>query len=223
MDDRFHHAFLPPAVRVCGRELRSFTVWHDLILGAIRSPLVTPGMDLRPGDLLVAVRSVRSRYGKPVRFRPSLRDIWWKWRMLRRPALFHREAGKFLAWMKLQASPPQFYKTGGSFSSATIDRGPQCLAIVCSLMERGHMGRAEAWNTNIGEARWMDAQLAQLRGVELHFLDDADLDESPIDLSGLTDEEALTMFIRDLGDNDLARKTFRHWQKHTKRKEAASA
>ena len=67
----------------------------------------------------------------------------------------------------------------------------------------------------------MDAQFAQLEGIQLRFLDDVDLDDSPPDLSTLTDEEAMAMFQRDLPE-EIIGDTFEHWKKNIKRKEGKS-
>lgn len=64
---------------------------------------------------------------------------------------------------------------------------------------------------------WLDAQFAQLEGIELRFLDDEDLDENPLDLSTLTDDQAMTMFKKDLPP-ELAESTFDHWMKNIKKK-----
>lgn len=225
MDDRFFNAFLPPTVRVCGRRLTRFTVWHHFILSAIDSPVVAETELFRPADLLLALRACRSTYGRRVSFRPSLADAAWAWRMRRNPALFSREARRFFEWVATQSSPPVLWREnhGGDSVRKVVDSGPQCLALVCSLMSRGGLSKAEAWNMPIGEARWTDAQLAQVEGVPVHFLDDADLDGSRDDLSGLTDEQALEKFRAELPNERLAQQVFDDWRKNIKRKDARHA
>lgn len=63
---------------------------------------------------------------------------------------------------------------------------------------------------NLGKAMWMDAQFARLEGVDLRFLDDDDLDDSPIDLSGLTETEAREYFCSILTPTQ-AEAVFNNW------------
>lgn len=65
---------------------------------------------------------------------------------------------------------------------------------------------------------WMDAQFAQIHGVNLRFLDDADLDDSEVDLSSLTDDEAMIKFQRELPE-ELIGATFDYWLCNIKRKD----
>ena len=99
-----------------------------------------------------------------------------------------------------------------------VESGPRCLGLVCSLMTRGGMTEDAAWNCSLGRAMWLDAQFAQLHGIDLRFLDDEDLDDSEVDLSGLTDEEAMQKFQHDLPE-DLVGATFDHWLANIKRKD----
>ena len=68
---------------------------------------------------------------------------------------------------------------------------------------------------------WMDAQFAQLHGVDLRFLDDADLDNSEIDLSKLTDDEAMNKFQNELPE-EFVGPTFDHWLANTKGKRGSA-
>jgi hypothetical protein len=83
-------------------------------------------------------------------------------------------------------------------------------------MSRGGMTEQQAWDCNLGRAMWMDAQFAQLNGVDLRFLDDEDLDDSEIDLSTLTDEQAMEKFQRDLPE-ELVGSTYEYWRAKIKK------
>jgi hypothetical protein len=217
VDDRFYHAFLPPVAEICGRRLERFSLWHHVVLSAIQSPLVGHSDKITAADLLVAVRVCRLKYGE-TKLAPGIRDIIWRIKFQHNRDLFVSELEKFFKWTKLQTSPPKYYINKRSTSISGIDRGSRCLALVCSMMHRAGMSMAEAWELTLGQAAWMDAQLAQVTGVDLRFLDDEDVnDDSPIDISTLTDDEALAMFRRDL-PAELVDASFKHWKENVKGK-----
>lgn len=215
MDDRFYHSFLPPEVKVCGHHLTTFSLWHHLVLSAVNSPIALGGEVITIPDLLAAVRVCRLRYGKKS-ISPGIRDAIWKWRLTRNPKLFRREAEKFYRWMELQCSPPKFMRTdshGGTHKG--VERGSRCLGLACSLMYRGGIPEADAWDCNLGKAMWLDAQFAQIEGLPLRFLDDEDLVEEEIDLSTMSDAEAMEKFTSELPDG-IAQATFEHWKSNIK-------
>jgi hypothetical protein len=220
MDDRFFHAFLPPSATICGRRLDRFTLWHHLILSAIGSPINGSSDKISMADLLVAVRVCSLRYGE-TSLKPGLRDTVWHFLMRRNRPLFLSQIRHFIEWMNAQCSPPKFYRKSGSQSATVdhgIDRGSRCLALVCSLMHNAGMSRAEAWECSLGEAMWMDAQLAQIKGLDIRFLDDADLEDEPIDMADLSDAQALAMYQRDLPPA-FVEASFKHWRENIKRRD----
>lgn len=218
MDDRFYHSFLPPIAKICGRKLTTFSLWHHLVLSAIGSPVALGGERVTISDLLVAVRVCGLQYGG-TNIRPTIRDAWWGRKLKKNPDLFRRQVESFYDWMAKQSSPPKFLRVGvGDAVSNGVESAPRCLGLVCSLMTRGGMQEATAWNCSLGRAMWMDAQFAQIHGVNLRFLDDADLDDSEVDLSSLTDDEAMIKFQRELPE-ELIGATFDYWLCNIKRKD----
>jgi len=188
-----------------------------MILSAIGSPVAVGGDKVTITDLLVAVRVCGLTYGQSD-IRPKIKDAWWKRKLSKDLALFRSETEKFYEWMAKQCSPPKFHRPGAMGTHKGIERGPRCLGLACSLMSRGGIPEADAWNYSLGRAMWMDAQLAQLSGIDLRFLDDADLDESEIDLSTLTDDQAMAQFQSELPE-DLIGPTFEYWRASIKRKD----
>lgn len=217
MDDRFYHSYLAPEVKVCGRNLQTFTLWHHLVLSSINSPVALGGPNISIPDLLLAVRVCGLKYGEQ-QIKPTIKDVFWRLKLTRNKKRFREEASKFYAWMSLQCSPPRFYR-GGNTGGVTkgIESGPRCLGLACSLMYRGGVNEHDAWNSSLGKALWMDVQFAQLEGIQLRFLDDADLDDSEIDLSELTDEEAMEIFKADLPE-EFVQGSFDHWKTNIKGK-----
>ena len=168
-------------------------------------------------DLLLAVRVCGLKYGNQ-EIKPKFKDVWWRIKLTRNPKLFRQEAEKFYLWMARQCSPPRFYRGGNTGGmSKGIESGPRCLGLACSLMYRGSISEYDAWNSSLGKAMWMDAQFAQLEGIQLRFLDDADLEDTEIDFSQLTESEALAMFKAELPE-DLVDATFENWKMNIKNK-----
>jgi hypothetical protein len=208
MDDRFYRAFLPPQTKVCGRRLRRFTLWHHFVLCAIQSPVGLGGETLSVADLLAASKTCTLTFGGDASIRPRFRDIFWRWALTRWKWLFRREAKRLYDWIGLNCSGPIFWREHGRESTAPS--GPQVFALVCSLMQRGGMSEAEAWNTSFGSAQWYDPQFAQLEGVPIHFLDEATL-TTPFDPFAMTDEEAMATFSRDLPP-EMVQPSFDRWK-----------
>jgi len=224
VDDRFYSAFLPPTVRVCGRTLETFSLWHHFVLSAMGSPVAHGGETINAGQLLAAARICALRYGgRSSSLRPRLWDIWWKRRLLRSEARMRAEAGKLYQWIGAHGSGPFYWrKTRGEGGGESPANGPACLALVCSLMMRGGLSRADAWNTSLGEALWLDAQFAQLEGVPLHFVDEAMVGEAPLDLDEMSEADALAMFERDL-PAELVTASFAAWQDNRNRHQEGAA
>lgn len=213
MDDRFYNAFLPPTIRIAGRSLKRFTIWHQFLLSAVGSPIYTGAEKFTVKDLLVAAKCCRSKYGKSITLKATLYDIWWGFLYHKLPWLFELHASRLWEWIGIQCSQPKYWRKshgGGHYSG--IDRSPKCLGMACSLMARAGFTREDAWNTPLGEAQWIDAQIAKLEGVGIQFLNDDDLKDEAVDISNLTEEEAFELFNRELPNEKLALASFEHWK-----------
>jgi hypothetical protein len=215
VDDRFFNAFLPPSATICGRRLERFTLWHHLGLSAIGSPILSRSGAIVPRDLLAAVAIIRKSCGKPVSIRPCLLDFIWHWALCRWPDIFRREVESLWSWIDLQSSAPIYYRISRTGDTATtLNSGPQCLYYKSILMAKGGFTEAQAWNMPLGKAMWEVAQIIAIEDGNINFLDEDDLDDSPIDLSDMTEEEALAMFRRDLPTEEMAQATFKHWKEN---------
>lgn len=218
MDDSFYNAFLPARVRICGRKLDGLTLWQAFLLAASGSPFAGFSDRIRPQDLVAAAKICTARHGQPFRYRQSLRDAWWVGRLKRRPDLFRRECRRFSQFIADHNKGPVLWhrSDGGGIS---LKAAPTMLRLACSLMAMAGLDESAAWNCTMGKALWMDGALGQINGQSISFLCEDDLDDSEIDLSGLTDEEALAKFRRDLPP-DLVDASFEHWRINTKRHHA---
>lgn len=215
MDERLAHAFLPPTCKIAGRRISFFTLWGRFLLEALENPFALGGT-FGPEDLVAAVKIVRARHGRPFSMRPTLRDFYWISKYKRNPRRFKRDAEIFDEWIGLQHSPPKYWKKpsalSGQSEQAMIDRTPSTLGLACSLMARAGFSKSDAWNTPIGEARWMDAQLAKMEGAGICFLDDADLLDTADPFEGLSDSEVLEHFRSNFGDEERAVRAFEDWK-----------
>jgi hypothetical protein len=216
MDDRFFNAFLPPSVSICGRRLERFTLWHQLLLDAVRSPITMERGEITPPDLLAAVAIFRTSYRGRIK-NSRLLDGVWLWAMCRWPDIFQRELRHLYAWMRVQTSHPRYFRTRPGDQTHTLNSGPQCLSYKAVLMSKGGFSEEEAWNMPLGQSMWEVAQIAAQESGDIHFLDDADLDDAPVDISAMDDEAALAMFRRDMPSEELAMATFEHWRTNIKR------
>jgi hypothetical protein len=219
VDDRFYSAFLPPQVKVCGRTLDKFTLWHHFVLSAIGSPVALGGDKLTVPDLLAAAKACTLVYGESRSLRPSLRDIWWRRQLSLNPRALRHEAQTLYRWIEENGKGPLFWrKTDGETNEG--GSGPQCLLLVCSLMNRGGMSREQAWNTPLGEALWMDATFAKLEGVPLHFVDEEEATGNEgFDLYAMTEAEVRALYSRDLPAN-LVEPSIARWKKEKEARRA---
>lgn len=182
MDDRFFTAYFPGCARVCGRVLNDFSPFHYLLLRAIDSPLINPEGVNRPSDLLAAVAACRNRFGSPVKLKPTLRDLLWRLRMDRNPALFKREIVKFSLWMTSHSSGPRFWEIVSGGPATRELTGPDVLTLVIPVIMKTGMTEKDVLNMSLGRLQWMSAEISEIEGSTLRFLFDGDLqDDFPED------------------------------------------
>jgi len=177
VDDRFFTAYFPGCARVCGRVLIDFSPYHYLLLKAVNSPFLDANGVNTPADLLAAVAACRNKFGQPVKIKPTFRDALWKWRMMRNPKLFRKEAITFSKWMAAHTSGPRFWQviTGGPKTRDLT--GPDILTLIVPLMIKTGMSEADAWNMSLGRAQWMNAEIQEIEGSDRRFLYEGDLTE----------------------------------------------
>ena len=213
MDDRFFNAFLPPTTKIAGRKLSKFTLWHYFLLSAINSPVIA-GRSFGISDLIAAAKCCTHEYGSDVDMQPTFKDVWWSYKYKKQQSKFKKHGILFYEWMNMQSMGPKFWRSVNNANTTTkkLDNGPKCLAIACSLMHRAGFNCKEAWNTPLGQAQWMDAQMAKLEGVELNFMDESDMQDHIDPFDQMTPEQVLETMRKDLPTEELAMKSFEHWQ-----------
>jgi len=177
VDDSFFTAYFPGSVTVCGRRLDRFTSHHYLLLRALDSPFMAASGTIDSAALLVAVSACRKSFGDEPRLRPTLKDAFWRLRMMRSPKLFERECKKFAAWMAAQASGPKFWEVISGGQKTRDLTGPDILTLVTSLMMKTSISESEAWDMPLGRAKWLNAEINELEGSERRFLYQGELME----------------------------------------------
>jgi len=163
MDKRFLSAFTDPArIKILGRFVSPFSMLHRVQLEAAESPLLRGGDDIRPIDLLVAVKVCA---GEPLG-KPSWKDSWYLGKMANNPQYFVEQVDRFSKFVLVE-SWPKFWerKTTGGQSNGV----PWCLAVVANLVSNG-IPMEQAWKMPESQAIWMNSAFAVIKGAELKVL-----------------------------------------------------
>ena len=171
-------------------------------------------------DIQVAAKACSLKHGDKIDLKPGFRDVIWGIRLRKSKRLLRREAQKLYAWIASQSQGPILWHHRAGGGGVSLRSGPSCLALACSLMSRGNCSMSEAWNTSNSEALWMDAAFAQIGGTPIGFLDEEMVSYDPVDISELTDADALAMLKNDLPSH-LVEASFDHWKRHVKRRQNA--
>lgn len=153
----------------------------------------------RPSDLLVALAACRNRFGEPVSLKPSIRDIFWRIRMDRNPALFKREAIKFSQWMAAHSSGPKFWEIVSGGPATRELTGPDILTLVIPVFMKTGMTENNIWNMSLGRLQWISAEISEIEGSTLRFYFDEDSQDDPTGGQDLADME---YFANVEGDED---------------------
>src|SRR6218665_376397 len=99
MDPRFLHSVHAKGAKVCGSDLRPFSLSHRVALAAVDSPFLADGLPLRPADLLIALRicATQDPHLHPVG-KPTWRERiqFARWRVNRKS--FAKAAAEFVAF-----------------------------------------------------------------------------------------------------------------------------
>jgi hypothetical protein len=163
MDKRFLAAFTDPAdrIKILGRFVSPFSLLRRVQLQAIESPFVCPDKDIRPSDLLIAVKICA---GEPIS-KPTLKDSWYLGRM-RNEAYFVKQLSLFSQYVLLDAWPKFWEKESKGSSGSGI---PWVLNVVASLMKNG-VSEERAWTMPESQAIWLHSAIAISKGADIKVL-----------------------------------------------------
>lgn len=163
MDKRFLSAFTDPArIKILGRFVSPFSLLHRVQLEAIDSPLLREGAEVRPSDLLVAVKICA---GEPIS-KPSLRDSWYLGRMNRSEVYFIRQLVRFSEFVLLESWPKFWEKKDKCRDTSGI---PWPLSVVTGLIRNG-VSEERAWTMPESQAIWIHSAFAVGHGADLKVL-----------------------------------------------------
>lgn len=162
MDKRFLAAFTDPArIKILGRFVSPFSLLRRVQLQAIESPFVCPDKNIRPSDLLVAVKICA---GETIE-KPTLKDSWYLGRM-RNEAYFVKQLSLFTEYVLLDAWPKFWEKE----SKVAVNTGiPWVLNVVASLMKNG-VTEERAWTMPESQAIWLHSAIAISKGADMKVL-----------------------------------------------------
>jgi hypothetical protein len=164
MDRRFLSAFTDPSdqVKILGRRVSPFCLLHRIQLEAADSPLLRSDADIRPLDLLVAVKICA---GEPIG-KPTFRDSWYVGKMANNPDYFAEQVERF-ASIVLVESWPKFWEKRSRNGDATGI--PWVLSVIANLIANG-IPEDRAWHMPESQAIWLNSAFAVIKGAELKVL-----------------------------------------------------
>lgn len=164
MDKRFISAFGGAVhMRLLGRTLQPFCLKHRVILHGLDSPLVTGEGEVRPIDILHAVKlCAGERIGKL-----TLKDRFWMIMMTNRPIIFVKCVEAFRAHVGVDRWPKFWEKETGE---GTTNHGvPWVLLVVSNLITNG-VPPERAWMMPEYQAIWLNAAFAISNGAKTNIL-----------------------------------------------------
>lgn len=171
MDARFISAFTDPAARIkiLGRFVSPFSLLNRIQLESASSPFVAEGREVRPLDLLIAVKICA---GEPIH-RLSLRDYYFLGRMASSEVYFVKQMCRFTEYVMIEAWPKFWEKKSKSTDTTGI---PWMLTVVCNLIKNG-IGEERAWTMPESQAIWLHSAFAISGGADIKVLtkDDEEL------------------------------------------------
>ena len=163
MDKRFLSALMDPGeVRILGRLVAPFSMLRRVQLEAVESPFVTPGKDVRPLDLLIAVKVCAGQsIGKL-----SLKDYYYLGKLNGSEEYFVKQMARFSEYVLIEAWPKFWEKKAKQHNATGM---PWVLTVVCNLMAHG-ITEERAWTMPESQAIWLHSCFAINNGADLKVL-----------------------------------------------------
>ena len=169
MDKRALSAFTDPArLTMLGRSVDPFSMLRRVQLESIESPFVSPGKDVRPIDLLIAVKICS---GETID-RLTLKDYFYLGRMKSSEVYFVRQMCRFSEFVLIESWPKFWEKKAKHHNSTGM---PWVLTVVCNLMSHG-VSEERAWTMPESQAIWLHSCFAIGEGADMKVLTKEDED-----------------------------------------------
>jgi hypothetical protein len=169
MDKRCLSAFTDPCrLVVLGRYVDPFSLLRRLQLESFESPFVVPGKDVRPLDLLIAVKICA---GEPIG-KLTLKDRFYLSRLSYSETYFVKQMSRFTEFVLIE-SWPKFWEKKAKHANTT--GMPWVLTVVCNLMNHG-VTEERAWTMPESQAIWLHSCFAIGEGADMKVLTKEDED-----------------------------------------------
>jgi hypothetical protein len=163
MDKRCLSAFTDPCrLVVLGRFVDPFSLLRRLQLEAVESPFVVPGKDVRPLDLLIAVKICAGETIDKL----SLKDYFYLGRMNSSETYFVKQMSRFSQFVLIESWPKFWEKKAKHHNSTGM---PWVLTVVCNLMAHG-VSEDRAWTMPESQAIWLHSCFAIGEGADMKVL-----------------------------------------------------
>jgi hypothetical protein len=169
MDKRCLSAFTDPCrLVVLGRYVDPFSMLRRVQLESIESPFVSPGKDVRPLDLLIAVKICA---GEPIG-KLTLKDRFYLGRLSASETYFVKQMCRFSEFVLIESWPKFWEKKAKHHNSTGM---PWVLTVVCNLMSHG-VSEERAWTMPESQAIWLHSCFAIGEGADMKVLTKEDED-----------------------------------------------
>ena len=169
MDKRCLSAFTDPCrLVVLGRYVDPFSLLRRLQLESIESPFVVPGKDVRPLDLLIAVKICA---GEPIG-KLTLKDRFYLSRLSYSETYFVKQMSRFTEFVLIESWPKFWEKKAKHANTSGM---PWVLTVVCNLMNHG-ISEERAWTMPESQAIWLHSCFAISNGADMKVLTKEDED-----------------------------------------------
>jgi hypothetical protein len=169
MCPRYLSAFTDPAqIKMLGRFVSPFSMLRRVQLEAVESPFVSPGKDVRPLDLLIAVKICA---GEPIG-KLSLKDYFYLSRLSHSETYFVKQMSRFSEFVLIESWPKFWEKKAKYHNTSGM---PWVLTVVCNLMAHG-VSEDRAWTMPESQAIWLHSCFAISNGADMKVLTKEDED-----------------------------------------------
>lgn len=164
--------------RVLGHNLRPFSLYHQMILEAIGSPIMGGEKTVTLIDLEIACRICSSDYNC---YQKASRRVGFfgkiKWAIKALTSSLEEEIAAFDQYFSDYVALPESHGgQGPSKNGKAYAEFPAPLSVAGCLMASNFEGgnRKAIWMTPLGEAHWYCATFLRLEGVDLKLITDHD-------------------------------------------------
>jgi hypothetical protein len=163
--------------RVLGYRLRPFSLYHQMILEAIGSPIMGGEKMVTLIDLEIACRVCASGFNEYEK--AGRREGFWgklRWSIKALTSSLEDEIAAFDRYFTDFVALPETHNSPSSTNGKAYTEFPAPLSVAGCLMASGFEGgsRERIWMTPLGEAHWYCATFLRLEGVDLKLITDHD-------------------------------------------------